>query len=157
MFKKFKYFPYLILQDEILSYIFHHDEVSSLVSSDDREIRKSIAQLLSFVLQHCAADKYPELSDVITQFLSYISKCRDDESYNMQDILIVVDALIDTFKVSCVLVFLLSSIWWMTLRELTLANTNFGEWPKWSLFLILARTNFGKSKNEDKKLKIKIK
>lgn len=74
--------------------------MSSLVSSDDREIRKSIAQLLSFVLQHCAADKYPELSNVFTEFLSYISKCRDDKSYNMEDIMIVVDALIDTFKVS---------------------------------------------------------
>ena len=58
-----------------------------------------MAHLLSFILQHCAADKYPELSDVLTEFLSFVSTCKDDKNYNMEDILIVVDALIDTFKV----------------------------------------------------------
>ena len=85
-----------------MSYILH-GHVSDLVYDDDREIRKSIGHLLSYILKHCCADKYPEVLKVVAEFLSYISIGKDMARFNvMEDIAIVIDALINTFEVSLI-------------------------------------------------------
>ncbi|XP_066913474.1 tuberin-like [Clytia hemisphaerica] len=85
-------------EDDILSYILH-GHVSDMVYDNDKDIRKSVGYLLSYILKHCCADKYPEVLKVVAEFLSYISLGKDVTRFNvMEDISIVVDALINTFE-----------------------------------------------------------
>ena len=64
----------------------------------DQAILVVISQLLSDVLSKCSAEKYPEVLSVIEKLLSSISQ--EQRRDNLQDIEIVVDALIKVFKVS---------------------------------------------------------
>ena len=77
-----------------------------MVYDDDKDIRKSVGYLLSYILKHCCADKYPEVLKVVAEFLSYVSLGKDAIRFNvMEDISIVVDALINTFEVRRIEIF----------------------------------------------------
>lgn len=83
-------------KDDLLSLILH-GHIGEMAHDKEQETRKSLAQLFSFILEHCSADKYGEVLKVMDHFLSYISKSREDD---LNDLDIVVDSLIKTFQVS---------------------------------------------------------
>ena len=67
--------------------------------TSDKEIRRSLANLLSFILQHCSSDKYPDVLKFVDEFLSNTSHFKQKVDWeSLQGVDIVIDSLILTFR-----------------------------------------------------------
>ena len=88
----FKYIFVFVFQDELLELFLKN---YLLPIEKDEEVRLVISQLLANLLQLCSSVQYSDLLQVIDGFLSTFSNRRD----NMQDIEIIIDALIRAYKV----------------------------------------------------------
>ncbi|XP_047125988.1 tuberin isoform X3 [Hydra vulgaris] len=80
-------------EDELIE-LFLKNYISAVVLEKDNEVRLVISQLLANLLQICSSVQYSALLQVVDELLSSLSNQRE----NLQDIEIIVDALIKTYK-----------------------------------------------------------